>query len=861
MALPAGTRLGPYQILAQLGAGGMGEVYKARDTRLGRDVAIKVLPAHLSANPEVRARFEREARAISQLNHPNVCSLHDSGRQDDIDYLVMEYLDGETLAARLTKGLLPLAGVLRHGIEIAKALDCAHRAGIVHRDLKPGNIMLTKGGAKLMDFGLARPMALSPVAGALSESPTGSRPITAEGTIVGTFQYMAPEQLEGKEADSRADLWALGCVLYEMATGKRAFEGTSQASLIAAILKETPRPISELQPLAPPALERIVKHCLEKDPDERLQSARDLAFDLEDLSGASGVPPIISTAPSAKMRWRYAVTAFLVLAGIAAAASIAYFAGGRVERATGASRMAYTKLTVERGRVFNARFSPDGKTVFYSAAWNGRPVDVFETRPGFYTSRTVGLPQADLLSISSSGTMAVTLEHSSYVGFYPMSGTLAEVPISGGAPRRLLEEVLSGDWLPDGTTLAISHLVGGKARLEMPPGRVIYESSGGLTSVRVAPSGKWLAFVDNPVPPDNRGSVVITDTAGRVVARTSEWQGVAGVAWSPDGREAWYCAALTGESTDLIAMRPDGTERVVGRFPGWVTLYDIGRDGRFLLAAANHHHGIYGRPTAADTERQLSWLDVSTATDISPDGQTLLICQESVGGGPLYAVFLRGMDGSPPVRLGEGFGCSLSPDGKWALAIHFGPPPRLLLLPTGTGEPTSLPRGHVEKYLNARWLPDGKGIVFVGSDTGHPWHAFIQDLQGGLPRPITPEEVTGTIVSPDGRFLAAISRDQQLYAYPIAGGDPQVIAKLLPDESVLQWASDGRSLYIGRRGTSMSVSRIERETGRRMAWRTFSVPDPAGTAFESAVLTPDGRSYAYTYCCLLDDLYLVSGLK
>ena len=292
MALPAGTRLGPYEILTQLGAGGMGEVYRARDTRLGRDVAIKVLPAHLSTSPEVRARFEREARAISQLNHPHICSLHDIGRQDDIDYLVMEYLEGETLAVRLTKGPLPLAEVLRHGIEIANALDCAHRSGIVHRDLKPGNVMLTKGGAKLMDFGLARPTRLSPVAGALSESPTGSRPITAEGTIVGTFQYMAPEQLEGKDADARTDLWALGCVLYEMATGKRAFEGTSQASLIAASLEDHPRPISELQPLSPPALERIVKRCLEEDPGERFQSAADLAFDLEGMTATTPSPTV-----------------------------------------------------------------------------------------------------------------------------------------------------------------------------------------------------------------------------------------------------------------------------------------------------------------------------------------------------------------------------------------------------------------------------------------------------------------------------------------------------------------------------------------------------------------------------------------
>ncbi len=222
MTLATGARLGPYEIVTPLGAGGMGEVYKACDTRLGRNVAVKVLPTHLSANPEVRARFEREARAISQLNHPHICSLHDIGRQGDIDFLVMEYLEGQTLAARLEKGPLPLPEVLRYGVEMANALDCAHRNGIVHRDLKPENIMLTKGGAKLMDFGLARPSRLAPVAGGPSESPTGSRPITTEGAIVGTFQYMAPEQLEGKQADARTDLWALGCVLYEMATGRRA---------------------------------------------------------------------------------------------------------------------------------------------------------------------------------------------------------------------------------------------------------------------------------------------------------------------------------------------------------------------------------------------------------------------------------------------------------------------------------------------------------------------------------------------------------------------------------------------------------------------------------------------------------------
>src|SRR5262245_62004409 len=283
MSLAARTRLGPYEIVAPLGAGGMGEVYRAKDTRLGRDVAVKVLPQHLSSNPEIRARFEREAKTVSALNHPHICTLHDVGREGEIDYLVMELMEGETLAARLAKGPLPLAEVLKFGGQIADALGRAHRAGVMHRDLKQGNVMVTRSGAKLMAFGLARATGL----GATSEmtsSPTVAGPLTAEGTILGTFQYMAPEQLEGKEADARADLWALGCVLYEMATGKRAFEGATQASLISAIMRDTPRPMAELTPLAPAALERVVRHCLAKDPEDRIQTAHDVKLQLEGIA-------------------------------------------------------------------------------------------------------------------------------------------------------------------------------------------------------------------------------------------------------------------------------------------------------------------------------------------------------------------------------------------------------------------------------------------------------------------------------------------------------------------------------------------------------------------------------------------------
>src|SRR5208337_5569096 len=302
MSLTSGAKLGPYEILSPLGAGGMGEVYRARDTRLDRTVAIKILPSHLSHDPTLRQRFEREAKTISSLSDPHICTLFDVGHQDGTDYLVMEYLEGETLAQRLQKGPLPLEQVLQYAIEIAGALDKAHRKGVTHRDLKPGNIMLTKSGTKLLDFGLAKlQQEVAPVNIQVSQSPTMSQPLTAQGTIVGTLQYMAPEQLEGKEVDARTDIFAFGTVVYEMATGKRAFEGKSQASLIAKILEVDPPPISSLQPMTPPALDRVVKTCLAKDPDERWQAASDLARELKWIADSSSQAGIAAPIPA--RRW------------------------------------------------------------------------------------------------------------------------------------------------------------------------------------------------------------------------------------------------------------------------------------------------------------------------------------------------------------------------------------------------------------------------------------------------------------------------------------------------------------------------------------------------------------------------------
>jgi hypothetical protein len=855
MTLATGASLGPYKIVAAIGAGGMGEVYRAHDTRLGRDVAIKVLSERLSAGAEVRARFEREARAISHLNHPHICTLHDIGHEEGIDYLVMELVEGETLAHRLEKGPLPLQEVRRYGAEIAEALDTAHRSGIVHRDLKPGNIMLTKAGAKLMDFGLARAPGFAPVAGTLTESPTVSRPLTAEGTIIGTFQYMAPEQLEGKEADARTDLWALGCVLYEMATGKRAFEGTSQASLISAIMKDEPRPITDLQPLTPPALERIVKHCLEKDPDERFQSARDLAFDLGASGGvmASTEAGAAAKVASTRARIGWGLLAASFLAGGLLVAGIAFVMTERSQRATDPSQVTFTRLTLQRGRIGAARFSPDGKTVFYSAAWDGRPPEVFETRPGFPASRALGLAETTLYSISESGMMAV--------GVGPEQRTLAEVPITGGAPRHLLDDAEAADWAPDGKTLAAVHRVGGKARLEMPPGHVLYEAAGEISQLRISRDGRRLAFHDHPLPGDSRGSVVIVDASGRLLTRTAEWYDLSGVAWSADGREVWYSASRGISTQELRAVKPDGQERVVTRMAGLAALHDIARDGQVLLAPLHFQTGIRGRTPRSEEERELGWFDWPFPRDISSDGRQLLFEEQGLFGGAQYAVCLRGMDGSPAVKLGEGRAAALSPDGRWALAIRLGPPQKLLLYPTGAGDSVSLPPGPIDHYYAARWLPDGKSVVFTASEAGHAQRTYVQDLGGGPPRPVTPEGIAGALVSPDGREVAAVSPEQRLFVCPLGGGEPRLVTPLRKNEAPVQWAPDGRSLFVAGGESTLRVERIDGNTGQRVPWKTFSVPDPAGITLGSLVMTPDGGSYAYGYVRWLYDLYLVEGLR
>ena len=455
MALAPGTRLGPYEILDPLGAGGMGDVYRARDTRLDRTVAIKVLPSHLSSNLDLRARFEREAKAISTLNHPNICTLHDIGHQDGIDYLVMELVEGETLALRLGRGPLAIEEVLREGGRIADALEKAHRGGIIHRDLKPGNVMLTKSGAKLMDFGLARaagaPAAggsAAPAATTPTQSPTLAQPLTAQGSLLGTFQYMAPEQLEGREADARSDIWALGCVLYEMATGRRAFEGASQASLIAAIMEKAPRPVTEIAPMSPPAFDRLVRQCLAKDPEDRIQTAHDVRLQLESIAEARAEAAAPSVADGGRSREKLAW-------GVAAVASLAAItiASWALFRQAEPARRIVASISPPRGAALSVgsgpmALSPDGRRIAFSA----RGAD------GKYLlwARALDEAQAVPLPGTEEASCPFWSPDGRSVGFFA-KGSLKRIDLDGRLPEVLApaRRCFGGTWGPDGTILFV----------------------------------------------------------------------------------------------------------------------------------------------------------------------------------------------------------------------------------------------------------------------------------------------------------------------------------------------------------------------------------------------------------------------
>ncbi len=849
MALNPGTKLGPYEVVAPAGAGGMGEVYRARDARLNRDVAVKVLPTEFSRDPDRLHRFQQEAQAVAALNHPNIMAIHDFGEHERSPYIVAELLEGETLRERLRGGALPTRKATDYAEQIARGLAAAHEKGIVHRDLKPENIFITRDGrVKILDFGLAK-LARHEGIPATDAATLVSQ--TEPGVVMGTVGYMSPEQVRGQTADHRSDLFSFGAILYEMLSGRRAFRGETSVETMSAILKEYPPELTETNRSVPPALERIVRHCLEKNPEERFQSARDVAFNLQSLSGSTSQVAAIAPARQPAAR----VSRVAALAALSLAALAAVFWAGWTVRPT--SSPSFKPLTFRRGTVTAARFAPDEQNVIYSAAWEGNPhPELFSTRIDGVASRPLEIGDADLLAISPQGEMAL-LQHWHRTFGWQRSGMLARLPLSGGASKEMLDGVEDADWARDGSRLAVIRS-GSQYQLEFPLGHVLATvSSGWLNYPRISPDQKQIAFFEHP-PGDDRGDVCLVDLDGHKRVLSGGWSSLAGLAWTPSGSELWFAGSNTGSSRSLYAVSLSGRVRPVLRVPGNLVLHDIAPDGRVLLSREEARRLIVGVTPGSSQERDLSWLDWSNGRDLTPDGRWLLLDEQGEGGGPKYSIYLRKTDGSPAVRLGDNDAFSISDDGKWVLATTNVEGGSMLLLPTGAGESRTIKTGNLRNPLG-RFLPDGKRIL-VFDDV---FRLYVQSLDGDTRRPVTPEGVQSWgVFTADGKYVLGWDAHKNWALYGIEGGQPIPLPKWTAGDVPINHTTDSHSFWVINGNIPVNVYRFDVLTGARQFVRKLQPSDATGVERISDVLmTPDGRYYTYGGPRRLSNLFVVSGLK
>ncbi len=904
-----GHPIGHYEIIELLGVGGMGEVYLARDPRLDRKIALKLLPAYFTKDEDRLQRFEQEARTASSLNHPNIVTIYEIGQADGHQFIATEFIDGVTLRERLTSIRLKLSETLDTAVQVAAALAAAHSASIVHRDVKPENIMIRADGyVKVLDFGLAK---LTEHQGPIIETEEVTRALvkTNPGIVMGTVTYMSPEQARGLLVDARTDIFSLGVVLYEMIAARAPFEGATISDVVAAILKEEPAPLSQYSLEAPVELDWIIKKALAKDREERYQTIRELQIDLKRLrqeldlaaklegmgsarrqdrivatrstgdaidNSPRGVTRTASTAESLVSKTRgyrrsFAIGRGMLVAAVAAIgifSLLSFYAG--LKQVPIPSRPTFRQLTFRRGAIFGARFAPDGGALIYSAAFDGKPIELFTSRLEGPESSSLKI-NAGVQSISSTGEMAILLD-CEIDGFGCHNGTLARVPLVGGTPRQIMEHVYQADWGPDGQELALvrANEEEGLYQLEYPIGTVLYKAPGRIDAMRVSPKGDMVAFVDKPILDNTGGSVMTVDRNGQRRTLSSGWKSVGGLAWSPTGEEVWFSAGKSGVNA-LYAVTLSGQDRLVFQVPGNVGLQDISRDGRVLMQRGIPRSRMIVSTAGLENERDLAWFDWSTSADISPDGKYLLFFERGAAVGAVPFVYLRKLDGSnEPAKLGEGKAFALSPDGKWALAVQENSGPQLVLFPTGPGQTRLLPRGSLSEYHYASWFPDGKQILFTGLEAGHELRSYVQDISSGQPQPITEEGIIALLVSPDGKRIVArapdMGPDGRYYLAPVDGTKATPIPGLEMGETPIQWSADGRALYVRSSGAfSTNIYRIDLSSGRRELRREI-VPDQVGfLSLEDRPgriqITPDGKSYAYTYWTALRDLFLAEGLK
>jgi tRNA A-37 threonylcarbamoyl transferase component Bud32 len=829
-----------YRIERELGQGGMATVYLAHDLKHGRKVAIKVLRPELAAVIGAE-RFLREIQTIANLQHPHILGLIDSGEVNGTAYYVMPYVDGESLRDRLNREKqLPVTEAVRLATEVAAALDYAHRHGVIHRDIKPENILLHDGAALVADFGIA-----------LAASKAGGSRMTETGMSLGTPTYMSPEQAMGeREVTARSDVYALGCVTYEMLIGDPPFTGSTAQAIVAKVMTADPAPLTAQRRSVSPQVEAAVLTALEKLPADRFGTPAEFAAALNARSDG----PTVRSIPARARAPRYAI-----VAGSLALLALGFLAGRWVAGHGNPAGLTFLQRTFRDEAIYNARFAPDGQTIVYSSAAETSAPELFVIRPDYPAPTALGLTGTHLLSVSSKGELAV-LVRAEFVRHRLFLGTLARVPLAGGAPRELLDSVREGDWSPDGTELAIIHDVSGRDRLEFPIGKVLYEGSGYLSDPRVSPDGRHVAFAEHPFRWDDRGTVKIVDRAGKPTAVTRDFTSIEGLAWLPRGDELLF-SAFDNRGYVVRAIGLGGRLRVAVTGAGNLTAQDVSRSGQVLLTRDDAPYRLMLRGPGASRELDVSWLDASLAPKLSRDGSLLAFSDGGTDASGNYDVMLRKTGGGEVARLGEGESAAFSPDGKWLLAFVPSTPPRLVLYPTRTGAEHRITIDPFESIGSADWFPDGRSILFCGNRVGEASRCYVQPLEGGAARAVTPAGTGAGFVSPDGKEVVAFSQSVGQRRYPVAGGSGIEIPGLSFNDQVVRWSTDGRALIVGS-ATSPTVDRVDLATGRREPLATLGTEPPGGRwRLGFFAMADDPHVYAYVAAAYLSEIFTVDGVR
>ena len=854
--------LGNYEILDKLGEGGMGEVSRARDRRLPRLVALKILPQEVAGDEARRARFEQEARALGALNHPNIVAVYDVGEDGGRAYIVSELVEGEPLRTVLDHGPLPVRKAVEIAGQVADGMAAAHALGIIHRDLKPENIMVTRTGqVKLLDFGLAKQNA--PATG--DGTDTIALSVSEPGMVMGTVGYMSPEQVRGEPADARSDIFSFGCVLYEMVTGERAFQAGTGVETMHAILNADPPEFEGEQAKLPPALTTIVRRCLEKRAEQRFQSAADLAFALRSITSASvtSTQPAVAASRAARKLWVWAVTAM--------AAGLALFVTGFFVRDRTLHREAphFQRITFRKGFVITARFVPHSRDVVYQASWEGGASHIYLAVPGSPESRDLEMPpDSGLTAISAQQEMALLTPP---IGDYG-TGRLVRTSISGGQTRPSLDGVLAADWAPDGSSMAVLRRVNGVNRLEYPIGTVLADKIGWpLWMIRVSPDGERVAYVTR-----TNGTAIgmtVVDRAGKktslgAVSGQNTTGENASLCWNPKGTEIWFRSFDPSEPGIVYAVDLQGRRRVALRLPSQIKLYHIARSGELLLSTDSVQLGILGKAPGATAERDLSCLDSGKVAGISDDGRVIAANMTGESGGEKGSIYLRKTDGSPAIRAADGHAYRLSPDGDWisGYTLNADGSRRFVLSPTGPGEESEAKVPGLDVGIVYGWLDGERRYLVFGRLPGKKWQCFVWDAGRGSVQPLCPEGVADAFsyyVPPDREQLLIPVLRGGWFVYPVDGGAAQEAHGIGPGEAVIGWRQDSWSVYVvpgGESTDSIPVSIVEIASGKRSAWKMVHPSQPVLEIHDLHV-TPDGQSYAYNYVTAQSDLYVAHGLN